>query len=101
MSMLITLKNRGIMPPLIPQRSTTCLYSERGFRMKNYDWKSKCYEVEYNTSNFGMSRRWCYIFADTPEEAARIFNEKKDWQWVFVSLKEMGKAFDKNSDKVG
>jgi len=68
--------------------------------MKNYEWESKCYEVEYNTSNFGMSRRWCYIFADTPEEAARIFSEKKYWQWVFVSLKEMGKAFDKNSEKV-
>ena len=57
----------------------------------------KCYECVFRFS--GCDHRY-YVIAETHEEASKIFEDKKYWQWKLVEVKLLGKAFNQFSEKV-
>lgn len=58
-----------------------------------------CYMCVFQPSRWDHSENYIYVFAESFEEAAQIFNKKKRWQWNLREVRHLGRGWDKDSPK--
>ncbi len=59
-----------------------------------------CYGCTHYTHHLEFCTRTIYVSAETFEEAARIFEEKKYWSWKLIKVELIGMSIDKNSGSI-